>query len=222
MNSQSSSQSEDRKQPCCGRPLQLDEAERRTRILDAASTVLTTHGYHATSMDSIASCSGMSKKTLYQFFDSKQVLFETLIIERLFAPIEYVPLSTDSMEKQLFGLMTSIAACIFCDERLSLLRSVVTETSRNPAVRQLVADLFQLSGRSLPIQNWLTTQSEAGRLDIPDVPEASDLLFGMTLGGPMLGQLTHCKPSRSQEKLEEFMAYGIRVFLEGHRPLPQT
>lgn len=221
MRSPSTSQSEERKQPCCGRPAQLDEAERRTRILDAASAVLTTHGYHAASMDSIAACSGMSKKTLYQFFDSKQILFETLILERLFAPIHYTPLPTDPLEKQLLGLMTSIAACMFCDERLSLLRSVITETSRNPAVRQLVADLFQLSGRVLPIQNWLTTQSEAGRLDIPDIPEASDLLFGMTLGGPMLGQLTHCKPSRSKENLEQFMAYGIRVFLEGHRPAVQ-
>lgn len=221
MSSQSSSQSEDRKQPCCGRPAQLDEAERRTRILDAASAVLTTHGYHAASMDSIAACSGMSKKTLYQFFDSKHALFETLILERLFAPINYTPLPSDPMEKQLLGLMTRIAACMFCDERLSLLRSVITETSRNPAVRQLVADLFQLSGRVLPIQNWLTTQSEAGRLNIPDISEASDLLFGMTLGGPMLGQLTHCKPNRSQEQLEAFMAYGIRVFLEGHRPTTQ-
>ncbi|MBF0875458.1 TetR/AcrR family transcriptional regulator [Gluconobacter cerevisiae] len=217
--SQSSSQSEDRKQSCCGRPAQLDEAERRNRILDAASSVLITHGYHAASMDSIASCSGMSKKTLYQFFDSKQVLFETLILERLFAPINYTPVPTDSMEKQLLGLMTSIAACMFCDERLSLLRSVITETSRNPAVRQLVADLFQLSGRVLPIQHWMTIQSAAGKLDIPDITEASDLLFGMTLGGPTLGRLTHCKPSRSKEKLEEFMAYGIRVFLEGHRPV---
>ena len=111
---------------------------------------------------------------------------------------------------------------MFCDERLSLLRSVITETNRNPAIRQLVADLFQLSGRVLPIQNWLETQSEAGRLDIPDITEASDLLFGMTLGGPMLGRLTHCKPHREKENLEEFMAYGIRVFLEGHRPVAQA
>lgn len=222
MSNQSSSQFEDRKQPCCGRPAQLDEAERRIRILDAASTVLTTHGYHAASMDNIASCSGMSKKTLYQFFDSKQLLFETLILERLFAPTTYTPRPTDPMEQQLLGLMTCIAVYMFCDERLSLLRSVITETSRNPAIRQLVADLFQLSGRVLTIQNWLKTQSEAGRLDIPDITEASDLLFGMTLGGPMLGQLTHCKPNCSKEKLEEFMAYGIRVFLEGHRPAAQS
>lgn len=206
---------------CCGRIAQPDDCERRTRILDAASSMLTTHGYHAASMDSIATCSGMSKKTLYQFFDSKKALFETLILERLFAPLTYSPVATDSLEEQLFGLMMSIAAHIFSEERLSLLRSVITETSRNPAVRQLVADLFELSGRLLPIQTWMMEQSEAGRLCIPDIHKAADVLFGMTLGGPMLGRLSHCKPMRSQESLERFVAYGIRVFLDGHRPYPR-
>ncbi|WP_280985124.1 TetR/AcrR family transcriptional regulator [Gluconobacter morbifer] len=220
LNSSSSTFPEGSLSGGCGRTPQLDERERRTRILDAASSMLATHGYHAASMDSIAACSGMSKKTLYQFFDSKKALFETLILERLFAPINYTPSPDEPLDRQLFGLMSYVARVLFCTERLSLLRSVVSETNRNPAVRQLVADLFHLSGHGLPLQGWLELQNRNGNLHIQDPHEAADLLFGMTLGGPLLASLTFCKPERRGENLDQFIAYGVEVFLKGHRYPP--
>lgn len=214
--SSSDALSDARKLRCCDHTGTLDDVERRTRILNAASSMLTTYGYHAASMDSIAACSGMSKKTLYQFFESKKSLFETLIIERLFAPIPYAPVETDPLSTQLQGMMLLIADQLLDEERLSLLKSLVTETTRNPAIRQIVADLFHLSGRALPVQDWLTKQVTTGTLDIDDVEEAADLLFSMTLGGPLLAHLTHCKPPKEGENLTHFIEYGVQTFLKAH------
>lgn len=208
--------SDARKLRCCDHNGTLDDVERRTRILNAASSMLTTYGYHAASMDSIASCSGMSKKTLYQFFESKKSLFETLIIERLFAPIPYTPVDTDPLQTQLQGMMLLIAEQLLHEERLSLLKSLVTETTRNPAIRQIVTDLFHLSGRALPVQQWLSKYAASGDLEIEDIEEAADLLFSMTLGGPLLAHLTHCKPPKEGENLTHFITYGVNTFLKAH------
>ena len=53
--------------------------ETRRKILQAALDCFTHHGYHATTMDDIATQSGTSKGTLYWHFDSKDDLFQSAI-----------------------------------------------------------------------------------------------------------------------------------------------
>src|ERR1035437_2727022 len=50
------------------------------RILDAARVHLFTYGYSALTMDNLAAELGMSKKTLYVHFPSKDALVEALIV----------------------------------------------------------------------------------------------------------------------------------------------
>jgi hypothetical protein len=65
-----------------GRPRQIGETERRQLLLDAAEQVFVDQGYTAASMDDIARRAGMSKKTLYQIFDTKESLFAAVIASR--------------------------------------------------------------------------------------------------------------------------------------------
>ena len=67
-----------------GRPRQLDDAARRKRLVAAAEHVFVEMGYGAASMDGIARCAGMSKKTIYQVFETKQDLFVAVIDSRAF------------------------------------------------------------------------------------------------------------------------------------------
>ena len=50
------------------RPARLPKNQRRAQLLDAASEVFTTRGYHAAAMDDIADAAGVSKPVLYQHF----------------------------------------------------------------------------------------------------------------------------------------------------------
>jgi AcrR family transcriptional regulator len=59
----------------------LSAAERRDRILAAAQEVFAQRGYHGSSLDDIAKASGTSKALIYEHFDSKRALHETLITE---------------------------------------------------------------------------------------------------------------------------------------------
>ncbi|HEU4976416.1 MAG TPA: TetR/AcrR family transcriptional regulator [Baekduia sp.] len=68
----------DRAQP---RRRRLSAAERRNRILAAAQEVFALRGYHGSSLDEIAQASGTSKALIYEHFDSKRALHETLVAE---------------------------------------------------------------------------------------------------------------------------------------------
>ena len=49
-------------------------SERREHLIDTAIRLFAEHGFHATGIDTILKCSGVSKKTLYRHFRSKEEL----------------------------------------------------------------------------------------------------------------------------------------------------
>src|SRR5215472_7370156 len=54
------------------------EADRRSRILEAAERAFVRHGFHATTMQHVAAEAGMSPGNLYRYFRSKEALVEGL------------------------------------------------------------------------------------------------------------------------------------------------
>ena len=56
-------------------------ARKRRQIMDGARTVFLSGGFDGASMNDIARVAGVSKGTLYVYFDSKEQLFEALIRE---------------------------------------------------------------------------------------------------------------------------------------------
>jgi AcrR family transcriptional regulator len=57
----------------------LPRAEREERMLDAAEAVFGKQGFQAASMDEIARKSGITKALLYQYFGSKEGLYEACV-----------------------------------------------------------------------------------------------------------------------------------------------
>lgn len=55
--------------------------KRRSTILKAATLVFSRDGYHKARMDDIAITAGMGKGTIYQYFTSKQELFQEMVKE---------------------------------------------------------------------------------------------------------------------------------------------
>ena len=80
------------------RPTRLPRDQRRLQLLDAASEVFASKGYHAAAMDDIADAAGVSKPVLYQHFPSKLDLYLDLLdqsCDRLVEVVEEALASTD-------------------------------------------------------------------------------------------------------------------------------
>lgn len=81
------------------RPTRMPRGQRRIQLLDAASEVFASKGYHAAAMDDIADAAGVSKPVLYQHFPSKLDLYLALLdqsCERLVEVVEGALASTDA------------------------------------------------------------------------------------------------------------------------------
>jgi AcrR family transcriptional regulator len=80
------------------RPTRLPRDQRRLQLLDAASEVFASKGYHAAAMDDIADAAGVSKPVLYQHFPSKLDLYLALLdqsCDRLVDVVQEALASTD-------------------------------------------------------------------------------------------------------------------------------
>src|SRR3954452_1441143 len=62
-------------------PCGATESAKRRQILEGAREVFLARGFDGASMGEIAKAAGVSKGTLYVYFDSKEKLFEALTIE---------------------------------------------------------------------------------------------------------------------------------------------
>lgn len=63
------------------RPFRMPAAERRAMLISRAITCFSQNGFHATSMEEIATASGITKPVIYQHFNSKRDLFVAALWE---------------------------------------------------------------------------------------------------------------------------------------------
>lgn len=81
-----------------------DTSQKRAAILEGAIKVFTKNGFDASSMDHIAEVAGVSKRTVYNHFPSKEALFQSIVADFLkqrdvIKPMKYT--SALSLEEQM-------------------------------------------------------------------------------------------------------------------------
>lgn len=88
----------------------MPREQRRAQLLEAASQVFTTKGYHAAAMDDIAEVAGVSKPVLYQHFSSKLDLYLALLdqaCQRLVTKVTEALASTEDNAERVVATMTA-------------------------------------------------------------------------------------------------------------------
>ncbi len=198
-----------------GRPPEMEECERRERILDAASEVLQKCGYHAASMDKVAQHSAMSKRTLYLMFHSKQDLFHTLVSSRLFNVSPGKCLHMADPVEELTELLMRLGGVILRPDRISLIRALVTESPQSEDIRQILGSL-RAGGKDNVLTTWLDRYVRAHNRKVEDISMYSNMLFGMTIGELMLQSLA-CAPERawSEQGMRPRFHRAVQIFLAG-------
>src|SRR5271155_2729264 len=81
---------------------------RPAEILDAALAVFAEKGYAATRMDDIARRAGVTKGTIYLYFESKEAVFRSLVSESIGATIGAVTASAESFDGSASDLLRMV------------------------------------------------------------------------------------------------------------------
>lgn len=187
---------------------------RRARLIDAAAGVFVALGYAAATTDAIARAAGMSKKTLYQVFDSKIALFDAVIESRFFdLPIAEEPVGPD-MAGTLSRLLHAMAAILLRPDRLALVRLIVSDGQATPELSRAFERLKVERDFTL-LESWVCRHAGAGLLAVDDPRRAARMLFGMSVGEPMLAALIGAPCCGGDDPVGARIALAVRVFLDG-------
>ncbi|MFG1478530.1 TetR/AcrR family transcriptional regulator [Xanthobacter sp. V4C-4] len=197
------------------------DPEKRRQILAGARQVFLERGFDAASMGDIARAAGVSKGTLYVYFQDKEDLFAALVssechetAERLFVLDNNEP----DVEKVLTTLGHSFIAAMIRPEHMATLRTVIAVGSRFPAISHRFFEAGPCQGIRR-LGDFLTAKVDQGALAITDVEQAASQFLSLCKDGitvPILmGETESPDPVHTDKVVKGavhlFMsAYGIR------------
>ena len=113
---------------------------RPPEILDAALAVFAQKGFAATRLDDVAAKAGITKGTIYFYFDSKQALFEALARQSVGAQIEQIKAQLaafpGSTPELLRLVLSTMGHFITTSDRVVLPRLVLAEAANFPKLAE--------------------------------------------------------------------------------------
>jgi TetR/AcrR family transcriptional repressor of nem operon len=170
----------------------------KSRILEAAQSLLSSHGYESTTIDDIITAAGVTKGAFYHYFKSKQHLCE-VIIEQTHAAyqslVESLPADAQPIEQlramlENLGRLNISGQWVHCRLMLRLLTEQHAESSN--IQNKLAAFWEWYKGFYLDL---ITKCRDAGQLNSRTDPQRqTQFLLAMLAGMCLMSQFDHAAP----------------------------
>ena len=194
-----------------------DSAKRR-QIIEGARAVFLAQGFDAASMGEIARQAGVSKGTLYVYFDSKEALFEAITEEECLAQGEQV-FALDSNDHDVEAVLTRLG-CAFVrficrPGGQSSLRTVISISERMPAIGKQFYETGPVTGIAR-LGRYLEDQVAAGYLAVPDVEVAAAQFLDSCQSTMFKPLLFNFAPPPAEERINHVVSIAVRTFLAAY------
>lgn len=148
----------------------MTRSEQKHRaIVNAAKEEFIQHGFLAANMDRVCAAAEVSKRTLYRHFESKELLFEsvlTIIQSSVDETIRYPFEPERSLHEQLKVITCKEAEILYQTYGIPLSRTIVMEFLRQPEMaRNLINTLYSAKA----VTRWFREAMDAGKLQETDL-----------------------------------------------------
>ncbi|WP_375395688.1 TetR/AcrR family transcriptional regulator [uncultured Sphingomonas sp.] len=190
-------------------------------VLTAAERVFLRAGFAATSMDDVADEAGVSKRTVYSNFGSKERLFAEVVGKRCASvvpdPATFAAALGQPVDEGLRLLAVAFLKGIFHPAQVELYQTVVAAVRRRPEVGRIMYEGPITQSQRL-FADYLRVQAEAGKLALDDVELAASQLIAL-LKTNIHMKLLFGQPVRIGPKLIDSSARAsVELFLHGALP----
>ncbi len=194
--------------------------ERREAILGVAREVFSAEGYAAASMSHIASRLGGSKGTLYNYFKSKEDLFEAHVQDRCACHVSAT--FAQSMEGSdpltvLTGLGERVLSALLTEESTAFYSLVVAESQRNPAVGKAFFESGPRNGIRR-VADYLEKARAAGQIVAEDCARAAEDFLSLLHGSLHFKRILNVIPLPSPDEIRAEARHVAEIFMRAYGP----
>lgn len=200
-----------------------DDGAKRRQVLEGAREVFMSAGFDAGSMNDIARAAGVSKGTLYAYFDSKVALFEALIREdRGHQPERNAMFPADEPDpaRALAIYGRALVAHVTRSDALTQARVVAFAAAKFPRLGRTFYEAGPEFGvRTL--KSRLEAFVAAGTLEIADTTLAAKQFIDLCLGDVLKRLLFMVVTSLSEEEIGLTVDSAVAMFMKSYGAPPR-
>lgn len=189
----------------------------RERILAGAREHFGEFGFERSNMERIAAMADVSKVTLYKYFPSKEVLFNTVINEPIRRAFEFDVAALDASNPRvaLLKIAEIYAELVTSGEIIAHLRVLHGSVVSNPL---LGASFFASGPEALihQLEGYLKAACSKGSLDIADVAQAAEQFAAMVRGTEQSRMLMGQPRKRDAVARHHYCESCVHLFMCGY------
>ncbi|TQS72686.1 TetR/AcrR family transcriptional regulator [Rhodobacteraceae bacterium] len=192
---------------------------KRSQIMAGAWSVFLEHGFDAASMNQICKAAGVSKSTLYVYFNDKQDLFVALIEARSQAFLIDIRANLTQSGTQFSRLLAaalSLSRLITSVEVIRVQRIVISVADRMP---DLIRRFYEAGAENFlkVLADWLAAENAASRMVVPDPDLAAHQFAELVTAGLWRKQLLGYRGGPpAPADIEAVARAGVGVFLAAY------
>jgi len=200
-------------------PTEADDSEKRRQIIAGAREAFLARGFDAASMGEIAREAGVSKGTLYAYFESKEALFQAIVYEQCQRQAERLfefDFADRDVEKVLRRLGIGYVSFLCQPGRISAVRTVVGISDRMPEIGRRFYETGPMTGMAR-LAAYLDAQVAAGILEVEDTQIAAAQFMESCSATMLKAMLFASADPPSLDRIERVVGIAVKTFLAAYR-----
>lgn len=193
-------------------------SKKRQDILKAAIYEFKNNGFDSTSMDQIALTAEVSKRTVYNHFASKELLFDG-ILEQMMSLLKtsvVVQYQADvPLEEQLKDFCRQEIALLNSQEFTDLAKVCLSQAIHNP--ERINEALVKVESRDGDLTSWIKAAQNDNKLKPVDSEFATNQFFALIKAFCFWPQLIQDQPFPDEAAQETIINSAVEMFLGYYR-----
>jgi AcrR family transcriptional regulator len=171
-------------------------------------------------MSDIARAAGVSKGTLYVYFDNKEQLFAAIVHEECLVHAE-AAFDLDAADHEVEGVLKRLGAAyieFLCSPaKASALRIVIAIADRMPEIGKVFYETGPATGIA-KLADYLRAQTQAGVLAVADVEVAAAQFLDACQSTLFKPVLFNFRTAPERDRIDYVVGIAVQNFLAAYRP----
>ncbi|WOH38698.1 TetR/AcrR family transcriptional regulator [Thalassotalea fonticola] len=192
--------------------------EKNQAIIAAAISEFKNKGFETTSMDQIAHSAGVSKRTVYNHFASKNLLFDAIIKQMLalFTTAVSIHYQADkSLALQLTDIAEQELRLLSDPAFIDLAKVIMAEAMHSPhRINQALAEVEKRDGN---LSGWISAANADGVLKVDDAEFATTQFFALLKGFCFWPQVVQGQPFPDKSQQQDIISSAVTMFLGNYQ-----